>query len=250
MRTPCTMILLVAKPHKTPSQTSFSMILLNSCGQQKKEARVRNAHNTFENHRWSLNSFPLIITVDQNLFAVNSQERMALDFSAYSWNRALEFEAIIIQYEDIETIDDYVNLGDFAKDNMFTTSEPVLSDDTFIGGTTVTLAITAYTFIVETKEIRHADIVFNKDANLSASTESYTYFDLESVYIHELGHFLAARRAGILCHEFSLGMGPVLWSKRVGETVYAVRAIPLGGYVAMAGEEVDDETQGKVGREL
>jgi len=61
------------------------------------------------------------------------------------------------------------------------------------------------------------------------------------IIIHELGHFLAARRAGILCHEFSLGMGPVLWSKRVGETVYAVRAIPLGGYVAMAGEEVDDE---------
>jgi len=61
------------------------------------------------------------------------------------------------------------------------------------------------------------------------------------IIIHELGHFLAARRAGILCHEFSLGMGPVLWSKKVGETVYAVRAIPLGGYVAMAGEEVEDE---------
>lgn len=61
------------------------------------------------------------------------------------------------------------------------------------------------------------------------------------IIIHELGHFLAAKRAGILCHEFSLGMGPILWSKKKGETLYCVRAIPLGGYVAMAGEEVEDE---------
>ncbi len=61
------------------------------------------------------------------------------------------------------------------------------------------------------------------------------------IIIHELGHFLAARRAGILCHEFSLGMGPVIWSKKKGETVYSIRAFPLGGYVSMAGEEVNDE---------
>jgi regulator of sigma E protease len=61
------------------------------------------------------------------------------------------------------------------------------------------------------------------------------------IIIHELGHFLAARRAGILCHEFSLGMGPVLYSKKVGETTYCIRAIPLGGYVSMAGEEVNSE---------
>ncbi len=61
------------------------------------------------------------------------------------------------------------------------------------------------------------------------------------ILIHELGHFIFAKRAGILCHEFSLGMGPVLWSKRIGETLYAVRAIPVGGYVMMSGEEVNDE---------
>lgn len=61
------------------------------------------------------------------------------------------------------------------------------------------------------------------------------------IIIHELGHFLAARKAGILCHEFSLGMGPVIWSKKKGETVYSIRAFPLGGYVAMAGEEIKDE---------
>ena len=61
------------------------------------------------------------------------------------------------------------------------------------------------------------------------------------IVIHELGHFIMAKRANILCHEFSLGMGPIIWSKRVKETLYCVRAIPIGGYVMMAGEEVEDE---------
>ncbi len=61
------------------------------------------------------------------------------------------------------------------------------------------------------------------------------------IIIHELGHFIAARKAGILCHEFSLGMGPVVWSKKKGETVYSIRLFPLGGFVAMAGEELKDE---------
>jgi regulator of sigma E protease len=61
------------------------------------------------------------------------------------------------------------------------------------------------------------------------------------IMIHELGHFIMAKRAGILCHEFSIGMGPLIWSKKKGETVYAIRAIPIGGYVMMAGEEMDSE---------
>ena len=59
------------------------------------------------------------------------------------------------------------------------------------------------------------------------------------VLIHEGGHFLFARRAGILCHEFSIGMGPLIWQKKVGETSYSIRLIPIGGYVSMAGEEVE-----------
>lgn len=61
------------------------------------------------------------------------------------------------------------------------------------------------------------------------------------IILHELGHFVMARRAGILCHEFALGMGPVLWQTKKGETVYSIRAIPIGGFVMMAGEEVDEE---------
>lgn len=58
------------------------------------------------------------------------------------------------------------------------------------------------------------------------------------IFIHELGHFVFARRAKILCHEFALGMGPVIYQKRKGEIVYSIRAIPLGGYVSMAGEDM------------
>ena len=61
------------------------------------------------------------------------------------------------------------------------------------------------------------------------------------ILIHELGHFVMAKRANILCHEFSIGMGPILWSKRINETLYCIRAIPIGGYVMMAGEEIEND---------
>jgi regulator of sigma E protease len=69
------------------------------------------------------------------------------------------------------------------------------------------------------------------------------------ILIHEFGHFVMAKRANILCHEFSIGMGPILWSKRKDETLYCIRAIPIGGYVMMAGEEVDQEMV-KIGQEV
>lgn len=59
------------------------------------------------------------------------------------------------------------------------------------------------------------------------------------ILIHEAGHFYCAKKAGILCHEFSIGMGPVLWQKRKGETMISIRAIPIGGYVAMADSTIE-----------
>lgn len=56
------------------------------------------------------------------------------------------------------------------------------------------------------------------------------------ILVHEAGHFLVARRSGVLCHEFSIGFGPLLYSWEGHETTYSIRAIPLGGYVLMAGE--------------
>jgi regulator of sigma E protease len=64
------------------------------------------------------------------------------------------------------------------------------------------------------------------------------------VFVHELGHFVAARRIGVRVLTFSLGFGPKLLSTRRGDTEYALSAIPLGGYVKMAGESVDDPRSG------
>ncbi len=63
------------------------------------------------------------------------------------------------------------------------------------------------------------------------------------VFIHELGHFIWAKKSGVYCYEFSLGFGPKLFSfnRKNDETKYCLRLIPLGGYVAMAGEEIDDD---------
>jgi regulator of sigma E protease len=64
------------------------------------------------------------------------------------------------------------------------------------------------------------------------------------VFVHELGHFVAARRIGVRVLTFSLGFGPKLISTTRGDTEYAISAIPLGGYVKMAGESVDDPRSG------
>jgi regulator of sigma E protease len=71
------------------------------------------------------------------------------------------------------------------------------------------------------------------------------------VFVHELGHFLAAKRVGIRVLKFQLGFNPTIVSFRRGDTEYSVGALPLGGYVKMAGEnpeDVEHDAQGKVVR--
>lgn len=58
---------------------------------------------------------------------------------------------------------------------------------------------------------------------------------------HEFGHLVAAKKMGVKVNEFSAGMGPALWQKQKGETLYSVRAVPLGGYCAMEGEDATDD---------
>ncbi len=57
------------------------------------------------------------------------------------------------------------------------------------------------------------------------------------VMLHEFGHFSIAKLSGIKVNEFSIGMGPKIYQKQRGETFYSLRALPVGGYVAMEGEE-------------
>jgi regulator of sigma E protease len=64
------------------------------------------------------------------------------------------------------------------------------------------------------------------------------------IFVHELGHFLMARRIGVRVLTFSLGFGPKLLAFRRGDTEYCISAIPLGGYVKMAGENPDDARTG------
>ena len=62
-----------------------------------------------------------------------------------------------------------------------------------------------------------------------------------TVFIHELGHFLFAKKFGVHVYEFSIGMGPRLFkfNRKGDETDYCIRLFPIGGYVQMAGEEVE-----------
>jgi regulator of sigma E protease len=61
------------------------------------------------------------------------------------------------------------------------------------------------------------------------------------IFFHELGHFLVAKYFGVKVLKFALGFGPVMVSKTVGDTEYSIRYIPLGGFVKMLGEDLEDE---------
>ena len=61
------------------------------------------------------------------------------------------------------------------------------------------------------------------------------------IFIHEFGHFAAAKLSGVQVNEFSMFMGPALWKKQIGETLYSVRLVPIGGYCAMEGEDTDTD---------
>lgn len=68
------------------------------------------------------------------------------------------------------------------------------------------------------------------------------------IAIHEFGHYIAAKAFGVYVFEFSVGFGPKIFRKKIGETFYSLRALPLGGYVAMLGEEdsIPEEFVGKI----
>ena len=61
------------------------------------------------------------------------------------------------------------------------------------------------------------------------------------IFIHEFGHFIAAKLSGVQVNEFAMFMGPAIWKKQKGETLYSIRCIPIGGYCAMEGEDTDTD---------
>jgi regulator of sigma E protease len=70
------------------------------------------------------------------------------------------------------------------------------------------------------------------------------------VFIHEFGHYITAKKSDIMVSEFALGFGPKLISKKVGETLYSIRAIPLGGFCNMVGEFPADDSMPEAEREI
>ncbi len=73
-----------------------------------------------------------------------------------------------------------------------------------------------------------------------------------TVFIHELGHFLCAKKFGVYVYEFSIGMGPRLFkfNRKGDETDYCIRLFPIGGFVQMAGEEIDVDEKIPEGKRL
>ena len=61
------------------------------------------------------------------------------------------------------------------------------------------------------------------------------------IFVHELGHFLAAKASKVQVNEFAIFMGPAIWKKQKGDTLYSIRCIPIGGYCAMEGEDSDTD---------
>ena len=62
------------------------------------------------------------------------------------------------------------------------------------------------------------------------------------ILFHEFGHFIVAKKSGITVFEFAIGMGPAIYKKEVNGTLYSLRAIPIGGYVMMEGEDDAEES--------
>ncbi len=61
------------------------------------------------------------------------------------------------------------------------------------------------------------------------------------VLVHELGHFIAARRNGVWVEEFGIGYPPRVWGKKIGETLYSINLLPLGGFVRLHGEQTEED---------
>ncbi len=66
------------------------------------------------------------------------------------------------------------------------------------------------------------------------------------IAFHEFGHFLFAKICGVYVYEYAIGMGPKIFSKKIGETVYSLRAIPIGGFCQLAGEDLDEDDKQKI----
>lgn len=70
------------------------------------------------------------------------------------------------------------------------------------------------------------------------------------ILVHELGHFWVAKKFGLLVEEFGFGLPPRIWGKKIGETIYSINALPIGGFVKILGEDGQDAELRGINTEL
>ena len=94
--------------------------------------------------------------------------------------------------------------------------------------------------------------VFADGSGILATLTGYGYSFFSAVtvlgaliFVHELGHFLVAKKMGVGVEKFSIGFGPKIFGKQIGDTEYLLSVIPLGGYVKLTGEDPEEECQDK-----
>ena len=64
------------------------------------------------------------------------------------------------------------------------------------------------------------------------------------IFVHELGHFVAAKACKVKVNDFAIGMGPSVYKKTKGDTTYHIKAFPIGGFCAMEGEDEESDDEG------
>lgn len=171
-------------------------LLLISCGNKSKTNHVSNAHEeeTFESLRWNTSKFPLIIRVPEckkmgtngcDEYFNGSLELAAIERAAETWNIAFGITVFKISLGGSNLV--LAKPQDYLQDDEFVLS---FLNNWFDGMNDRVLALTSYSYI--DNEMIHADIIFNQDrfSFVDGPAPQSDDVDIESVLVHELGHFL------------------------------------------------------------
>ncbi len=162
------------------------LFLVTACGKPTTKS-VLNAHKAdgLQNLSWDKSTFPIILKFHYDEFFTDPSIRQACDNAVQSWNSALGIEAIRIEYVNVASTQSYTALQEYLYDS----DKVVITPNTWPDSeSSSAIAVTAYLYN-SNKRLLHGDIIFNPDYTVGSQSLPWE-FDLESVLIHEVGHFL------------------------------------------------------------